>query len=656
MVFVFSATAQNPYLTQMHIHGWSNHNGAEQPGSLQFHNKQADSTHVNVLWWTEHHNIFHNLTQPLNFDGAVVDPVTLNISGIAATGSGDYQRWNCLKKEGISLATVNNDTLQLKITSINNNNQFESLSYTPASLAGLIKDVAFVKPLATLPLLNFSIKPVQLNNVDTKIRIVVKLSWHYRQQKGQDILVYELSTGFTNASLTSNNNDSVFAQLPLTGNLQNLSLNIEQTAALLDHGIDNTISEIELQILARKNKINEVHFSEFNLIQQQTKADSIVSKEREILDYYTSIGKTHNLLGVEYSKTPHLNGYIPKSVQNADLFMGKNFGDVTNWIDLVHQNGGLVSYNHMFGTNWLADSESTQDYRADTLADYIFNNAAYGADILEVGYMRRGGADLKRHLRVWDRLTAKGLFLYGNGVSDSHGDEWMQNSAIFHTWIYANDSSDASLLALSTGKLCFGIHSLFQGNLWYSIDNLQLGERGFANKKIAKLNLTLSGAPAGSKIKLTQILLSDSPTLQYIYNEVQVSLFNLPNLNLSKPCLLRIGVYDANDTPLIFGQPIVILGVINDTTTIEFPSANNLIVFPNPVSDKIYFQFDVALEGIYQIRLIDELSRVVAKIDDRFFYKGNFGFNYDATHLRKGIYFLEILSSNNKIVKKVMLE
>jgi hypothetical protein len=57
----------HPHITQLHIHGWSNHNGAKRPGSIGFHNWQSGHAGIDVLWWTEHHNLFNQDTLTLTF-------------------------------------------------------------------------------------------------------------------------------------------------------------------------------------------------------------------------------------------------------------------------------------------------------------------------------------------------------------------------------------------------------------------------------------------------------------------------------------------------------------------------------------------------------------------------------------------------------------
>ena len=61
------------------------------------------------------------------------------------------------------------------------------------------------------------------------------------------------------------------------------------------------------------------------------------------------------------------------------------------------------------------DEETLQRTARDLL-----DHAAWGARLMEVGYPQGRGGSLADYLRLWDILTAHGLFLTGYGSSDSH--------------------------------------------------------------------------------------------------------------------------------------------------------------------------------------------------------------------------------------------
>lgn len=650
-------SGKTPYVTQMHIHGWSNHNGATRPGSLQYHNVQSDSVGVDVLWWAEHHGLFKQDTLLIPFAGATVNPTTLDIINIPSNGNAEINRFDCIAKQGNSAAFFGGDTLFLSINS--SSTQMDTLSYSPRSLSGLVKDIAFSKPMVSKPIFQFQIRPSTTDSSKTRIKIVFRLAWHYRQQQGQDIITYEFTPASEPAGIYTNYIDSVIVKMPLVNGWQQVGLDLWDAAAILDHGTDNTISDFELQLLASQGATLEAGVRDFSVVPLHYQTDSIIFGEKNILDDYSSTFHTHNILGVEFSGFQHMNAYIPKTENNRQIFEGKIYGNVVNWVNRVHLKGGLVSYNHMFGTNYNLDPDSVQDYRSDTTALFLLGNQAYGSDIIEVGYFNRGGGDLSRHLSTWDKLTANGLFLYGNGVSDSHGNEWMFQDYLFHTYIYAADSSDSSLLAsLSLGKMYFGNYKLFQGEFYYTLDNLEMGDRGFLNNNNIQPSIHLTGAPAGSKIKLTQILLNATPSLPitYVYNETLIDTNNIPMLDMSQPSFIRFGVYDSLDNPLVFGQPIVVFGLQTD---IQEPSVSNdphVIIFPNPANDKLNIEMNFKNAEVFKIRILDMKGQQVGLVDEKFFYKGKYGYSVDINQLRSGSYIVEMVgekkSYNHKFIVK----
>ena len=69
-----------PYSVQMHIHALSHH-GNPWGGSMGAHSWFARTTGTDVVWWSEHHHIFHpqKYDFEIDFSGARVDPRTLDV-------------------------------------------------------------------------------------------------------------------------------------------------------------------------------------------------------------------------------------------------------------------------------------------------------------------------------------------------------------------------------------------------------------------------------------------------------------------------------------------------------------------------------------------------------------------------------------------------
>ncbi|HET7310767.1 MAG TPA: hypothetical protein VFJ17_05525 [Mycobacteriales bacterium] len=121
----------------------------------------------------------------------------------------------------------------------------------------------------------------------------------------------------------------------------------------------------------------------------------------------------------------------------------------------VHQQGGVMSYNHPFGYDGgpLISATDQVAKRRDYYQAMTATNL-YGADILEVGYLRRGGCDAATHLDLWDTFSRAGRFLTGSGVSDDHeGQRWdnLLNGFVTGAWTASRSDADVSA-ALASGR------------------------------------------------------------------------------------------------------------------------------------------------------------------------------------------------------------
>lgn len=113
-------------------------------------------------------------------------------------------------------------------------------------------------------------------------------------------------------------------------------------------------------------------------------------------------------------------------------------------IEHVLRHGGIFSYNHPFEKYKRLELDEAR--RAEILkseTEAMLNSRAIGAAVLEVGFPGgRSGFTLKEHLALWDALSLGGVFITGDGDSDSHHSDrgWLSGNN-FATWIYADGAS-----------------------------------------------------------------------------------------------------------------------------------------------------------------------------------------------------------------------
>lgn len=176
-----------------------------------------------------------------------------------------------------------------------------------------------------------------------------------------------------------------------------------------------------------------------------------------------------------------------------------------NQVAMIHAAGGVASLNHMFGTGNDLVSEDQQERRRRALAAKLIDNAAFGVDILEVGYRQRGGADLTRHLAVWDACSRNGIFLTGNGVSDDHsGQGWRTSIRNFFTYAWAPDTQESTLLAaLRAGRCYFGDIQRYAGSLDLLVDGVYpMGSVSIAGLASRTIRIIATKIPSGGWVSV----------------------------------------------------------------------------------------------------------------------------------------------------------
>jgi hypothetical protein len=218
--------------------------------------------------------------------------------------------------------------------------------------------------------------------------------------------------------------------------------------------------------------------------------------------------------GLEVSLYPrHLNWYggtvVLPDYGTAGLSPVDDLAKTRDLVRMVHEGGGLASYNHMFGTSFGTTPLSTtkQETARVNVAKQLVQNAAFGADILEVGYRVRGGVTLDRHLSVWDVCSRNGgLFLTGNGVNDSHEGAWSGSGYTFVTSAWAQDAGEASLVgALAAGRCTFNDQDRFRGTLDLTADgSAPMGSVSVSGLSSRRITIAATQLPVGGSVAVVQ--------------------------------------------------------------------------------------------------------------------------------------------------------
>ena len=205
----------------------------------------------------------------------------------------------------------------------------------------------------------------------------------------------------------------------------------------------------------------------------------------------------------------------------------------------------------------------------------------------------------------------------------------------------------------------FGIYKNYSGKFYYTLGNLEMGDRGILTSTNNQPFIHLDPFPANCKIKLTQILIDSTLQLTYLHNETLIDTSSIPVIDTSLPSFIRISVYDLQDNPMVFGQPIVILGTtvgLTEQYSENNSSSVNIRAYPNPVNENLSIELQVNQPSIYYVNLIDANSKVVRAIDKKYFYAGKHGYYINVDDLQGGTYILQVVSKNSAVQKKIIIQ
>ena len=172
-------------------------------------------------------------------------------------------------------------------------------------------------------------------------------------------------------------------------------------------------------------------------------------------------------------------------------------------VGMIHDAGGLVSYNHMFGSGFGgALTTAKQEALRTSVTSTLVANAAFGVDILEVGYRVRGGVSLARHLGV-------GRLLEERAIPDRQRRERLARGHVDREPVQLRDdgagrhrSVNSSVSALAAGLCTFSDPDRFRGAIDLTVDGTC--PMGLSVSSLDTRQLSIGGVslPAGGSVVL----------------------------------------------------------------------------------------------------------------------------------------------------------
>lgn len=101
------------------------------------------------------------------------------------------------------------------------------------------------------------------------------------------------------------------------------------------------------------------------------------------------------------------------------------------------------------------------------------------------------------------------------------------------------------------------------------------------------------------------------------------------------------GSFGSGGTPRTYISQIFTPTVVANDVAVD-PSEHKLTVFPNPVTDRVTFDFTVEEEGDYSVIVVDASGRMVKTIVANHLRPGEGRTAFDTVHLSSGTYFVQV--------------
>ena len=485
-VLVFSVRARSqpgplrPVSVQMHVHA----SMSEGNGSWRAANVHAKQIGLNVLWWSDHdwRMSYHTYNRAFGFEGPdlkTVVPTYYEAGTDMAAAAGNAVMTITLAPHaanGTVRDAIGRTTAE---RAVEGTRSFEVAAAAAApgwqrylyELDGTRRTMK--RSLASKVTLSFAAFAAAGDEVMAAVR--VDLSQQPPDMKPGAI--YYVLTQASDADLRAlENAQTKFVRIPFqAGSWNHIAVDVTRDAERLQlGGIDNAMVAVSFGVLT-KGPLARAFFDDYR-IRHELQGEALRDEARAMAARYQKEYGVINYVGQELSFDAHMNplGERVPMIDHVRHPAGLNARQTS---DFVHENGGVVSLNHIFGTNAPpagTDVKDPESVRAleDLRIRELTENRVYGADILEVGYPTRV-LPMKSFLRVWDALSSAGIDVVGNGISDTHGSVagWY-NGNNFVSWVWAHSASMADIIdGFRRGDVFFGDPVQFKGTLTLTTDD-----------------------------------------------------------------------------------------------------------------------------------------------------------------------------------------
>ena len=241
----------------------------------------------------------------------------------------------------------------------------------------------------------------------------------------------------------------------------------------------------------------------------------------------------------------------------------------------IHNTGGAASWNHPFGSDHAPMGTPNQQVaRRRDVFGRLMATGLYGADVLEVGYANRGGANLRMHLDLWDTLLRNGVLLTGSGVNDDHtGTNWGLNRNGFYTGTVSVDTAESSLVSALVAGRAFFAHTGLAPQVSLDLvldDGTVMGQVSTSQSSQRTVSIMAAGLPAGSGVRVVQGFTdyagtgSPDPLVQTLGTVLPANSFSTGSRQVgfsgTQGTYIRVEVVSSDGTTVVAGSnPVFVL-------------------------------------------------------------------------------------------------
>lgn len=226
-------------------------------------------------------------------------------------------------------------------------------------------------------------------------------------------------------------------------------------------------------------------------------------------------------IGKKYGVTPFITSEISAAGPHKICFSTKvpiiNYKEhnyqVTDEeaMEHVRSHGGIYSRNHPFDSIkdkvTLGESPDIVEQAKQDVIQKFIENRAWGAAMMEVGFPEgRSGILFEDHLRLWDTLSSKGIFISGYGDSDNHvnNQNWFEGNNFVAYIAAENPCEEEFVYSMKAGNLYTGDPVYLQNSeISFVSSEGQIMGQVSVSKKPGKAILTLKGLPENCRVVWT---------------------------------------------------------------------------------------------------------------------------------------------------------